>query len=525
MPDTAAMTLLERRLVELGCPRRWLRDKVRELADHHDDLKQAALDDGLPEQEAVARADAQLGDPVALAENAAALLRLSSWWGRHRIIGFCALPPLAFGPAWLGCALILAGFFRLLGWLCGPAYDFLSPAHALADDPDAFRALAAPVNAVLNFSALLASGLMFYWLIRRSAAGTKWIWVALGACALNGLFTSAGIGPRAVFIGYSAMPVNWTYATAPLLVAVAAFLRQRKLENRLPPIPKERRLKLRRQNAKLAPTLRLIYRTPTYWLVVILIVSLTTLIAHERGREDDLKFKIWPSERAATLAQIKARQSADVAAANETMIALAPWQNATLLDSTDGPDEVKGNNLAELPAGVQVFGGVRFDVEGKIQLLGERLPRFHRKLPVRINGIVIGRKCERLHLLHGASFLRERGKKIASLVLHYADGSQADLGIIAGEHVLDWWGPIYNTDAGDERETSMPGTELAWSGGNPRIKQRSPEFSLRLYKSTFANPHPELAVTSLDYVSTLEGPAPFLVGLTIEQSPSTAKLP
>ena len=524
MPDTAAITILERRLVELGCPRRWLRDKVRELADHHEDLKQAALDDGLPEQEALARADAQLGDLVALAENAAALLRQSSWWGRHRIIGFCALPPLAFGPVWLCCALILAGFFRLLGWFSGPAYDFLSPAHALTDDPDAFRALAEPVNAALNFSAFLASGLVFYWLIRRSAAGTKWTWIALGACSLNGLFTSAGIGPRAVYIGYSAMPVNWTYAAAPLLVAVAAFLRQRKMEKRLPPIPKMRRLNPHRKNTELAPTLRLICRTPTYWLVVILIVSLTTLIAHEKGREDDLKTKIWPAERATTLAQIKTRQSAD-AAANEAMIALGPWQNATLLDSTDGPDDVKGNTLAELPAGVHVFGGVPFDVEGKVQLLGERLPRFHRKLPVRINGIVIGRKCGRLHLFHGASFLHERGKKIARLVLHYADGSQADLGIIAGEHVLDWWGPIYNTDAGDERETTVPGTELAWSGGNPRIKQRSPEFSLRLYKTTFVNPHPELAVTSLDYVSTLEGPAPFLVGLTIDQTPSTSKLP
>jgi hypothetical protein len=37
-----------------------------------------------------------------------------------------------------------------------------------------------------------------------------------------------------------------------------------------------------------------------------------------------------------------------------------------------------------------------------------------------------------------------------------------------------------------------------------------------LYKSTFANPQPDLTVSTVDYVSTMTATAPFLVGLTVE---------
>ena len=49
-----------------------VRREVRELAEHHDDLKQAALEEGLSEAEAAARADSLLGEPAGLAELLAA---------------------------------------------------------------------------------------------------------------------------------------------------------------------------------------------------------------------------------------------------------------------------------------------------------------------------------------------------------------------------------------------------------------------------------------------------------------------
>jgi hypothetical protein len=138
------------------------------------------------------------------------------------------------------------------------------------------------------------------------------------------------------------------------------------------------------------------------------------------------------------------------------------------------------------------------------------------KFPTKIKGIQIGQKCSKLCLLHGASSVETNGVKIASLVLHYKDGSTADIEIVSGEHVQDWWGPIYTTDAGDYRNVTAPGTELAWIGGNPSIKKNNPEFSLRLYKSAFENPRPEVEIATIDYVSTITDAAPFLAGLTLE---------
>src|SRR6185436_4837334 len=81
------------RLIELGCPHGRIRRDIRELSDHHEDLRNAALEEGLSEAAADARAAQQLGEPVALAEHLAAALRNSSWWGRHPVLGFCVLPP------------------------------------------------------------------------------------------------------------------------------------------------------------------------------------------------------------------------------------------------------------------------------------------------------------------------------------------------------------------------------------------------------------------------------------------------
>jgi hypothetical protein len=71
MLDTLIIGQFERRLIELGCPATQARDKGRELADHHADLKQAALEEGLSETEAETRAAAQPGPPAGLAERLA----------------------------------------------------------------------------------------------------------------------------------------------------------------------------------------------------------------------------------------------------------------------------------------------------------------------------------------------------------------------------------------------------------------------------------------------------------------------
>src|ERR1700690_766269 len=91
---------LRRRLVELGCPMKQVRRLVREVADHREDLKHAAVAEGWSGADAEARANAQLGDPLALAEELMAALRRSTWWGRHYVVTFGLLPLLAYPVFW-----------------------------------------------------------------------------------------------------------------------------------------------------------------------------------------------------------------------------------------------------------------------------------------------------------------------------------------------------------------------------------------------------------------------------------------
>lgn len=265
--------------------------------------------------------------------------------------------------------------------------------------------------------------------------------------------------------------------------------------------------------------------TPSSMIATIAVAAIVTLgywvrsteLKREARREERIT-KIWPAERASALKQLKTRQMTSIIP-NATTVHLKPWLNAALTDSLDGPANTNCNNLSELPSGIHIFGGVPFDIEGRLQLMGRKLLDTTTVFPVRARNIEIARKCNRIHLLHGASGITPEmtGIDIARLVVHYADGSQAGIPIVAGAHVLDWWGPIYKTTvAKNVRNLSTPGSELAWAGGNPCLKEQQSEFSLRLYKSTFDNPRPGIQITSIDYVSTVTAAAPFLVGLTLE---------
>ena len=253
--------------------------------------------------------------------------------------------------------------------------------------------------------------------------------------------------------------------------------------------------------------------------ILVLVADAINSSASSRARKAELRSKVWPAERAATLALLKTGQQADGPTNNQRTIELKPFVNAALAEWTGN---VKDNTLEELPSGIHTFGGVAFDVEGRIQLAGGAQANGGREFPMRVH-IPISGRCSKLEVLHGAVNLRMPGKEIARLVLQYEDGSNARFEIIGGKQVLDWWGPIYNTDAGKGRHTTGPDTELAWAGENPGIRRSAPDYSLRLYKSTFVNPHPDLKIIGIDYLSTLSGPASFLLGLTLEQEsfPST----
>jgi hypothetical protein len=232
----------------------------------------------------------------------------------------------------------------------------------------------------------------------------------------------------------------------------------------------------------------------------------------------NLRESVWPKERKLAEAKIAARQQA-ADTVNATTIDLKPYVNAALTDSPASAAGNYDNNLADLPSGVNVYGGVPFDVEGLIQLSGKSLISvFHKNFPVEVDGIAIHRRCAKIYLLHAGDWidLPDFGKIVAKLVLHYQDGSQRQIDVVAGRDGFDFWSPLFTTGADPRYSRMSPDTERAWTGSNRFLKQLWPDESLILYKSAFANPQPDLKVSTVDFVSTMTGTAPFLVGLTVE---------
>jgi hypothetical protein len=64
-------------------------------------------------------------------------------------------------------------------------------------------------------------------------------------------------------------------------------------------------------------------------------------------------------------------------------------------------------------------------------------------------------------------------------------------------------------------EPAPPGElTVAWRGENAFSKREGQ--SIRLFLTTWTNVAPDVEVDSLDYVSSMAGPAPFLIAITAE---------
>jgi hypothetical protein len=163
---------------------------------------------------------------------------------------------------------------------------------------------------------------------------------------------------------------------------------------------------------------------------------------------------------------------------------------------------------------------VPFDIQGAVYLTGGWLDHFKKgnDYPAKVKDIRIDRKCSKIHMLHGAGLISfdMAGQSIGSLVLHYSDGSKSERRIVIGEHVWDWWAPLFKTGVNSLNLKTDSSTEPAWSGTNPMIKRMQPDESLVLYRTTFANPRPNLTLSTIDYVSDKTITVPFMVGLTVE---------
>ncbi len=169
------------------------------------------------------------------------------------------------------------------------------------------------------------------------------------------------------------------------------------------------------------------------------------------------------------------------------------------------PGAEPGNDLSELPAGPRLYGGVPFTVgAGLVYLGGARAAG-----PRAVTGIVIGGRLGKLHFLHSCGFGHgaRDGEPIARFVVSYDDGTTESAAVSYGRDVLDWW----SSPGGPTPSRAAVG----WEGENAAVREWGAR--VRLFVTSWDNPHPEKKIVSLDYVAAATDAVPFCVAVTAER--------
>jgi hypothetical protein len=167
-----------------------------------------------------------------------------------------------------------------------------------------------------------------------------------------------------------------------------------------------------------------------------------------------------------------------------------------------------GHGLRDVPRGIQMLGGVEFDVRGLIQLAASKsLEVTGVVFPEAVEGIAVNRMGRRLDFLQACSWSANEGAKLGEYIVHYADGQTRSAPILYQRNVVDWW---------VRPENGLPTeAEEVWRGSNPAT--RSMGFVTHLIKYTWENPLPEVEISTIDFVSDLIEAGPFLVAITVEK--------
>jgi hypothetical protein len=188
-----------------------------------------------------------------------------------------------------------------------------------------------------------------------------------------------------------------------------------------------------------------------------------------------------------------------------TALDLTAFYNAGLNDSWQGGTS---NNLQRLSKGRRTMAGVEFDVRGIIQL-GSQSPSTT-NFPALVTGIPVKQKCRRLCFLHAAGFgtAGDEGKQIGKYLVHFATSQmRLEIPIRYGREVRNWH--------------SVPGEPpapmelvVAWRSDNPASKSQGQ--GIRLFLTQWTNVAPDVEIESIDFISNMAEPAPFVIAISAE---------
>jgi hypothetical protein len=226
MPNPSFIRTLEHQLVKHGLGLREVERRIQEVADHYEDLKQAAMDSGLAEAEAESKAAASIGQVDLLADQMASSARRSHWQGRHRFLAFCLLPPIAVS------AMLLAILFSTI-----LVIQLLLPNTMQTNttaDP-VFPKLAVLVFSLIKYAATAFAAFTFYRMAQRAAVGFGWVLAASALCGFHSYLMQANASAHSFTLGFSSNNGDLRGLFLPLLIVLALWARQMRRELNLSP--------------------------------------------------------------------------------------------------------------------------------------------------------------------------------------------------------------------------------------------------------------------------------------------------
>ena len=170
-----------------------------------------------------------------------------------------------------------------------------------------------------------------------------------------------------------------------------------------------------------------------------------------------------------------------------------------------------GSEWESVPRGLTVLGGVPFDLSGLLRLNGRAARRDNKPYREKVEGIEVGKKFARLHLLHIASYSYspDRAVPYARIILNYADGTKNSLPIIYAQHARDWRRPKYEFNSA----LSDPNSKVVWRGTYNGTDESGK--TLRIFKSTFENPRPDEEVTTIDVATEDAWPNATILAMSV----------
>ncbi len=160
------------------------------------------------------------------------------------------------------------------------------------------------------------------------------------------------------------------------------------------------------------------------------------------------------------------------------------------------------------------LAGTTWWLNGLVQLQG-RIGKNAYREPGRIafvwerRGLAVARKFTYATWLQGTVWVAAPGQAAGWLVWHYADGKVERVPIVYGQTTARFWGDTNQIN----REINFP--KPVWEHHETAVAVGKERW-LRLYQQTWTNPHPNVLVTSLDFLSNTNSPAaPFLIAVNV----------